>query len=72
MHCTASVVLFSSAVGVPHGTSILHQCFSPIIEHCRESKNTSVLMGAGLCSATDLSCVLLAHLIMASFYFSRI
>lgn len=73
MHCTESVaVLLSSGLSMPYGTNITHQCFSPLIGHYGKSKKTSVLRGANLCSATDLSCVLLAHLIMASFYFSRI
>jgi len=73
MHCTETIViLFSSGLSVPYGTNIPHQCFSPVIGHYGKSKKRSVLMGANLCSATDLSCVPMAHLIIASFYFSRI
>lgn len=69
LHCTESIpVLFSSGLSMPHGTSIPQQCFTPVIG----SKKTSELMDADLCSAADLSCVLMAHLIMASFHFPRI
>lgn len=73
LRCTESIpVLFSSGLSMPHGTSIPQQCFTPVIGHYRKSKKTSELMDADLCSAADLSCVLMAHLIMASFHFPRI
>lgn len=73
LHCTESIpVFFSSGLSMSHGTSIPQQCFTPVTGHYRKSKKPSELVDANLCSAADLSCVCMAHLIMATFHFPRI
>lgn len=73
LNSTESIpVLLSSGLSMSHGSSVPHQGFTPVTVHYRKSKKTSELMDANLCSAADLSCVLMAHLIMVSINFSRI